>query len=148
MEGPIRIPLFLAAALTACGSTSPSSSPSAEGGSEPQVDASPDAGGGSEPGAAEGGGASDASSEATPASVEAGAVEAGASEGGGATDSGLAASCTASGGSVSTSLCCGSASDYPNNCSIGACSCAPSSSHMVQVCNCPPGKCFDGSSCR
>lgn len=62
-------------------------------------------------------------------------------------DSGVAARCTASGGTVSTQLCCGSASDFPNTCAIGACGCAPMSSRMVMVCNCPTGRCFNGTEC-
>ncbi len=62
--------------------------------------------------------------------------------------SGPAASCLASGGSLSMSLCCASVADYPNTCGIGACSCAPSSSKMVAVCNCPATKCFNGTTCQ
>jgi hypothetical protein len=63
------------------------------------------------------------------------------------TDGGLAAACVASGGTVSTASCCASVTDFPNRCLIGACSCAPSSSHEVQVCNCAGSKCWNGSSC-
>ena len=62
-------------------------------------------------------------------------------------DGGIGAACTASGGTVGMSLCCGTATDFPNTCAIGACGCAPGSSHMVATCACPTGKCFDGSSC-
>jgi hypothetical protein len=55
--------------------------------------------------------------------------------------------CTASGGTVSTALCCASASDFPNNCATGACGCAPSSSHEVKVCNCPSPQCWNGTAC-
>ena len=55
--------------------------------------------------------------------------------------------CINSGGTVGTSMCCKSASDFPNNCLIGACGCAPINSHEVKVCNCPQGKCFDGNAC-
>jgi len=55
--------------------------------------------------------------------------------------------CTASGGLVSTSTCCGSVGDFPNTCLIGACGCAPANSHEVRVCACGEGKCFDGTGC-
>ena len=56
--------------------------------------------------------------------------------------------CASAGGTVGTALCCGATGDFPNMCAIGACGCSPTSSHMVQVCNCPAGKCFDGTTCR
>jgi hypothetical protein len=56
--------------------------------------------------------------------------------------------CTASGGTVATAQCCTSASDFPSNCVVGACGCSPSNSHSVQICNCPVGKCFNGSACQ
>jgi hypothetical protein len=59
----------------------------------------------------------------------------------------LEAKCLATGGTVSTALCCSSASDFPNRCLTGACGCAPSSSHTVKVCDCPTGKCFNGTGC-
>lgn len=55
--------------------------------------------------------------------------------------------CIASGGTVTTSMCCGQTTDFPNNCAIGACGCGPDSSHEVQVCNCGTDKCFDGNEC-
>ena len=55
--------------------------------------------------------------------------------------------CTRSGGTVGTASCCGLAGDFPNTCLVGACGCAPGSSHPVQACQCPPGQCFDGKSC-
>lgn len=55
--------------------------------------------------------------------------------------------CVSSGGKVETALCCKSASDFPNNCLIGACGCAPANSHQIKVCNCGEGKCFDGNTC-
>ncbi len=65
----------------------------------------------------------------------------------GATDGGLAAACTASGGTVSSSLCCLSSGDFPNNCAVGSCSCAPTASHTVMTCQCPSGRCWNGSAC-
>lgn len=58
------------------------------------------------------------------------------------TDGGLAALCVATGGSVSTGLCCASTGDFPNLCLTGPCGCAPANSHDVQVCTCSAG-CFD-----
>lgn len=55
--------------------------------------------------------------------------------------------CITSGGTVGTSLCCQSSGDFPNTCLIGACGCAPSFSHQVEVCNCPTNTCFDGTRC-
>lgn len=56
-------------------------------------------------------------------------------------------SCTDSGGTVRTSLCCESTGDFPNNCLIGACGCSPENSHEVQICDCGEDKCFDGNTC-
>lgn len=144
MANRIRITILLAlsgALAAACGISS-SSSPSNDSGPEPAADAASEATGPFEASPGDGDGTTEATSDAT------GGSEAGPAEGGGTTDGGLAASCTASGGTVSTSTCCGSVSDFPNNCSIGACSCAPSSSHTVMVCTCPSGQCFDGTSCH
>ena len=55
--------------------------------------------------------------------------------------------CVDSGGTVSTALCCGSTGDFPDNCAIGACGCAPEYSHQVKFCGCGEGKCFDGKKC-
>jgi uncharacterized membrane protein YidH (DUF202 family) len=66
---------------------------------------------------------------------------------GNASKTGVEKACVDSGGTVGTSLCCKSASDFPNSCLIGACGCAPDSSHEVKICDCPEGKCFDGSKC-
>ncbi len=57
----------------------------------------------------------------------------------------LAALCTSSGGSISTGLCCNSSGDFPDSCLIGACGCAPTSSHTVATCACPAGTCFSTS---
>ena len=62
-------------------------------------------------------------------------------------DGGLATACAASGGTVTTSQCCQSTGDFPNTCSVGACGCAPASSHSVMTCACPTGQCFDGARC-
>jgi len=56
-------------------------------------------------------------------------------------------SCTNSGGTVATSSCCLSTSDFPSNCVIGACGCAVGDSHDVKTCNCGQDKCFDGNKC-
>lgn len=55
--------------------------------------------------------------------------------------------CTNSGGTIASSFCCNSVSDFPNSCLIGACGCAPANSHQVKTCDCGEGKCFDGNSC-
>lgn len=55
--------------------------------------------------------------------------------------------CSDSGGTVTSALCCGSASDFPNTCLIGACGCAPDASHEVRVCECGDTRCFDGVTC-
>ena len=78
--------------------------------------------------------ARDVASDAAPADVP-------------ASDGGLAERCTASGGTVGMSLCCASVSDFPNLCTTGACGCAPASSRMGMVCNCPEGRCFNGTAC-
>jgi hypothetical protein len=62
-------------------------------------------------------------------------------------DGSVASTCAAQGGAVSTQLCCGATGDFPNLCGVGACSCAPSSSHVVKICTCGAGKCWDGAGC-
>ena len=65
-----------------------------------------------------------------------------------ATDGGdaLAALCTSTGGTIDTATCCLSASDFPNRCALGGCSCGPGSTHTIRVCNCPSGMCFTPAS--
>ncbi|MGD0838983.1 MAG: hypothetical protein ABSB49_20295 [Polyangia bacterium] len=53
--------------------------------------------------------------------------------------------CTSTGGQVTSQSCCGGVTDFPNLCAIGACGCAPASSHVVSACSCPNGGCFDPS---
>jgi len=53
--------------------------------------------------------------------------------------------CLASGGTVTSAMCCASIGDFPDTCAIGACGCAPAASHAVHVCECAAGSCFDGS---
>ncbi len=55
--------------------------------------------------------------------------------------------CIDSGGTVSTSMCCGSVGDFPNMCLIGACGCAHDFSHEVKTCDCGLDRCFDGNVC-
>ena len=55
--------------------------------------------------------------------------------------------CLDSGGTVEITSCCLTASDFPNLCLIGACSCSTENSHDVKTCNCGEGKCFDGTIC-
>lgn len=56
-------------------------------------------------------------------------------------------SCLASGGRISTSLCCASSEDFPSSCLIGACGCSPNNSKAVMICECGNGECFDGEKC-
>ena len=58
--------------------------------------------------------------------------------------------CVNSGGKVETGTCnCSGVADFPNNCAIGGCACAPNPAyeHQIKGCNCGQGKCFDGNSC-
>jgi hypothetical protein len=55
--------------------------------------------------------------------------------------------CEQSGGTVLSQLCCASAGDFPNTCSIGACGCPPSASADTLVCDCGSSRCFDGTTC-
>jgi hypothetical protein len=68
---------------------------------------------------------------------------------GGVSDAGSseAALCVATGGEVKSQSCCGSVGDFPNTCSVGACSCALTSSHTVSVCSCPTGCFMPGVGC-
>lgn len=89
-----------------------------------------------------------------------GGNDGGGTDGGGTTDAAIDAEkkdaavdpatlCTSTGGMVSTSLCCKSAGDFPDTCKVGACGCAPTSSHTVQSCLCPLNDCFDAvAGCR
>lgn len=63
------------------------------------------------------------------------------------TPSNIAKSCTDSGGTIGSNLCCLSSGDFPNSCLIGACGCSPLNSHSVKTCECPTGQCFDGTKC-
>lgn len=55
--------------------------------------------------------------------------------------------CLESGGEVKEVSCCVSVGNFPNQCQIGACGCAPENSHQVKVCDCGPDRCFDGEQC-
>lgn len=55
--------------------------------------------------------------------------------------------CLISGGTITTSLCCKSSSNFPNLCLIGACGCSPTNGHEIKICACGEGKCFNGSKC-
>ena len=59
----------------------------------------------------------------------------------------LEQACLSSGGTVTTQLCCGTASDFPNTCLIGACGCSPENSKEVKFCECGGGSCFNGTAC-
>lgn len=56
--------------------------------------------------------------------------------------------CSAAGATVGMQLCCNATGDFPNLCAIGACGCAPMNSHMVRVCQCPNGRCWNGNACQ
>ena len=58
-----------------------------------------------------------------------------------------AVGCAETGGTIVSQLCCKSAPELPNTCAAGACGCSPENSAPLDVCDCPPGRCFDGSSC-
>jgi hypothetical protein len=51
--------------------------------------------------------------------------------------------CEATGGTVTTALCCKSVGDYPDTCKVGACGCAPGASRAVISCLCPANECYD-----
>lgn len=51
--------------------------------------------------------------------------------------------CMSTSGTVGMGLCCSTTNDFPDTCLTGACGCSPQNSKMVQVCNCPQGKCYD-----
>ena len=55
--------------------------------------------------------------------------------------------CVASGGTIVTGMCCKSVQDFPNTCAIGACGCSAENSYGVELCECPEGLCFDGTTC-
>ena len=55
--------------------------------------------------------------------------------------------CTASGGQISSGLCCTSATDFPNSCLDGACSCSSTNSHTVSICTCGAGCYLPGYGC-
>jgi hypothetical protein len=38
--------------------------------------------------------------------------------------------------------CCTDVGDFPDMCRVGACGCAPASSHTIATCTCPSGSCF------
>jgi len=73
--------------------------------------------------------------------------------GGGTSDAGVEAAapqsdeerCTASGGTVVTRACCAESSDFPDSCSVGACSCDPSKSPSRKACQCPSNTCWSAT---
>jgi hypothetical protein len=67
--------------------------------------------------------------------------------GGGGAGGSADGECTKSGGTVSSGLCCAATGDFPDTCAVGACGCSPDNSHTVKLCQCPQGKCFDGTTC-
>lgn len=73
-----------------------------------------------------------------------GGGQAGGGQGGGGQGGASASAelCVATGGTVDSALCCLATEAFPDTCAVGACGCAPDSSHDVPVCSCPAG-CFD-----
>ena len=59
----------------------------------------------------------------------------------------LECNCIQSGGVVKTADCCDGIKDFPNLCLFGPCGCAPDGENIVKICDCGPGKCFDGETC-
>jgi hypothetical protein len=57
-------------------------------------------------------------------------------------DSINAQACTTTGGHVENNLCCTGASNFPDSCGVGACSCSPTNLKVVDTCVCPSGACF------
>lgn len=55
--------------------------------------------------------------------------------------------CVVGGGVVTQSLCCQSATEFPNTCAIGACGCSPSNSKNIDVCDCGINSCWNGEKC-
>jgi len=56
--------------------------------------------------------------------------------------------CTRAGGTILRQGCCASASNFPNTCALGACGCSPQNSAPRDVCQCPAGQCFNGTTCQ
>jgi hypothetical protein len=142
---------------TSGGSDNSDSAGKASGGARDSAGASS---GGSAAGAGEAGtgnGGSSGSGNSAGDSAAGGAVSIGGqsnvagASGGGSGDA--EASCLQSGGTVTTALCCNgtgseTAADFPAQCAIGGCGCAPTSSHKVKICVCPASDlCFDGHGC-
>jgi len=56
--------------------------------------------------------------------------------------------CTATGGALSTALCCPGTPDYPNLCGENPCQCGlEGGSSEIPICMCGPGRCFNGEVC-
>ena len=51
--------------------------------------------------------------------------------------------CTSTGGTVYTGQCCSGTGDFPGECAIGGCTCAPQYLSDIHRCDCGMGKCFD-----
>lgn len=97
------------------------------GSSDPDVDART---GGADGSAVDGASGADgaAAADATPVTADASADE---------------QLCTSTGGTVATVLCCGATPDLVDMCAIGACGCAPGSSHDTRQCQCGGARCYD-----
>lgn len=55
--------------------------------------------------------------------------------------------CLASGGTVTSGLCCIGVGDFPDTCAIGVCGCAPDFSEEALLCDCGPERCFGARGC-
>jgi hypothetical protein len=53
--------------------------------------------------------------------------------------------CLQTGGVPSASLCCPGTGDFPDNCAVGVCTCAPATSHTIDTCLCPNGGCYQAT---
>ena len=79
-----------------------------------------------------------------PCPLDVGAADGGSGDGGSLDidPSDPAALCEATGGTVTTGKCCSGASDFPNECSVGGCTCAPQYLKDILRCVCGGGSCF------
>jgi len=84
----------------------------------------------------------DAGADASDAGEDAGPTDASIS------DASPVLGCLGSGGTVGTAQCCTSSGSFPDTCSVGACSCAPSGSTTTAICECPLGTCFSAAQAK
>lgn len=55
--------------------------------------------------------------------------------------------CTNSGGMVVDKICCIDSNHFVDMCLIDACGCPLKNSHIIKVCVCPEGECWNGQGC-